>query len=93
MTDDKLLLLFHAYKAKMEGAWGVGEGARYDASAPSPTALNQSLAHLHWMCDEAMGFVEAGRREKAFRWLGFIQGVLWSEGLVTIDDLKEASRP
>jgi hypothetical protein len=35
----------------------------------------------------------AGRskREKAHRWLGFIQGVLWMSGVFTLDELKEHS--
>ena len=38
--------------------------------------------------------VNAGRskREKAHRWLGFIQGVLWMAGCFTLDELKEHSR-
>lgn len=32
------------------------------------------------------------RREKAMRWLGFIQGVLWTMGIFTLDELKEQSR-
>lgn len=32
------------------------------------------------------------KREKAHRWLGFIQGVLWMAGRFTLDDLKEHSR-
>lgn len=31
-------------------------------------------------------------REKAHRWLGFIQGVLWMSGVFTLDELKEHSR-
>jgi hypothetical protein len=30
-------------------------------------------------------------REKAHRWLGFIQGVLWMAGVFTLDELKEHS--
>jgi len=33
------------------------------------------------------------RLEKMFRWLGFIQGVLWCEGMYTIDQMKEHNRP
>jgi hypothetical protein len=32
------------------------------------------------------------KREKAMRWLGFIQGVLWMSGTFTLDELKEHSR-
>lgn len=31
------------------------------------------------------------KREKAHRWLGFIQGVLWMAGVFTLDELKEHS--
>lgn len=32
------------------------------------------------------------KREKAHRWLGFIQGVLWMAGVFSLDELKEHSR-
>ena len=41
------------------------------------------------MVPRALKFVEEGRIEKAMRWLGFIQGVMWSEGIYTIDEMKE----
>ena len=33
------------------------------------------------------------RTEKCMRWLGFIQGVLWTVGDFTLEDLKNHSRP
>jgi hypothetical protein len=50
------------------------------------------LEHIAWMCDEVafqptMKF--DGSPDKANRWLGFVQGVLWSQGLRTIDQLRE----
>ena len=30
--------------------------------------------------------------EKAHRWLGFVQGVLWAEGIFTIDEMREHNR-
>jgi hypothetical protein len=33
------------------------------------------------------------RVQKAMRWLGFIQGVLWSHGWVPLNDLKQMNRP
>ena len=46
-----------------------------------------------WMIIETRDFVAESRIEKAFRWLGFIQGVLWSFGFVTIDNAKDTNRP
>ena len=34
-----------------------------------------------------------GRIEKAHRWLGFIQGILWQSGNFTIDQLANHNRP
>jgi len=51
------------------------------------------LAHCHGMLDEIEVFVAEGRIEKAFRWLGFIQGCLWSTGHYTLDELKNHNRP
>jgi hypothetical protein len=35
----------------------------------------------------------AALREKFMRWLGFMQGVLYSEGVYTIDQMKDHNRP
>ena len=57
-----------------------------------PGELN-ALMHCHGMLDQMEQFVKEGRMDKAFRWLGFIQGCLWSAGHYTLDDLKNHSRP
>lgn len=51
-----------------------------------------SLNHLRWMCQEVMVFLNEGKLEKAFRWLGFIQGVLWTECICDIEELKSDNR-
>jgi len=51
------------------------------------------LAHCHGMLDKMEGFIKEGRIEKAFRWLGFIQGCLWSTGQYSLEDLKNHNRP
>ncbi len=50
------------------------------------------LSHVRWMCEEIPTLLLAGRKEKAFRWLGFIQGVLVAEKWFTIDQVKSHSR-
>ncbi len=65
--------------------------------APHNQFMNRAsynmLAHCHGMLDEMEKFVAEGRMEKAFRWLGFIQGCLWSAGLYTLEELKNHNRP
>lgn len=51
------------------------------------------LNHVAWAIEQCRLFVTEGRMEKAFRWLGFIQGALWYEGIYTIDELANQSRP
>jgi len=51
------------------------------------------LGHCLWMLDEVDSFVREGRLEKAFRWLGFIQGALWSQNVYTIDEMRDHNRP
>lgn len=55
--------------------------------------FQNTLAHCHGMLDEMEKFVAEGRMEKVFRWLGFIQGCLWSAGNYELKDLKNHSRP
>ena len=54
---------------------------------------SDQLRHLQTMIPKAIGFFQEGRREKGFRWLGFIQGVLWTQGVYTIEEMKNHNRP
>ncbi|MBI2013418.1 MAG: hypothetical protein HYS87_01165 [Candidatus Colwellbacteria bacterium] len=51
------------------------------------------LAHCHNMLDDMERFVKEGRRSKAFRWLGFIQGCLWSTDIYTVEQMANQNRP
>lgn len=43
-------------------------------------------AHLKWMIGEMRNITD---REKLMRWIGFMQGALWSLGLSSIDNFRE----
>jgi hypothetical protein len=49
--------------------------------------------HILYMVETAKNFVEIGKTEKAMRWLGFIQGAMWGNGYIAIDDLKQMNMP
>ncbi len=51
------------------------------------TALNHCLGMLY----EIKQFIQKDA-EKAHRWLGFIQGMLWANQIFTIEDLKNHNR-
>ncbi len=55
--------------------------------------IDCALAHCNHMLDKMEIFIQQDRLEKVFRWLGFIQGCLWSFGIYTLDDLKNDNRP
>lgn len=57
---------------------------------PNP---KQGLEHCHGMLDKMEQFVDEDRMDKVFRWLGFLQGVLWIQGIYTLDDLKKHNMP
>lgn len=49
--------------------------------------------HVRAMIAEMQSMIVEGRTEKCMRWLGFIQGVLWTDGMFTLEELKNHSRP
>jgi hypothetical protein len=53
------------------------------------TAMN----HLLFCCEEGVRLVDQDRMEKAFRWLGFVQGAIWAAGLAPLDVLKKMNMP
>jgi len=96
MTDQKILQVLNFYQAYLErinevnlGRINQAKKADYDRPPNKIEAFNHLLA----MIPEMREFLKQGRREKVFRWLGFIQGVLWLGGLFTLDELKNHSKP
>jgi hypothetical protein len=45
------------------------------------------------MCGEIEAFVNEGRTDKAMRWLGFVQGVLWMAGVYSLHEMQNHNRP
>jgi len=56
-------------------------------------SLDQGLSHCHGMLGKIEQFVKEGRREKAFRWLGFVQGFVWATSHFTLEQLMNHNRP
>lgn len=46
------------------------------------------LQHIRWMCERTKEFIKQDKLDKANRWLGFIQGVLWTRGIFSIDEIQ-----
>lgn len=101
MTGEKLKRVFQFYLEEL-----TNEAHQHEYSSGPEQLSDQrqglmcvriqperALAHFRFMCIEAQRFVDEGRIEKAMRWLGFLQGVLWARNFFTLDDLKNHSRP
>lgn len=58
-----------------------------------PANPAEMLAHCHRMLDMMEVFITEGRMDKVMRWLGFLQGVFWSRGWYSLEDLKNHNRP
>jgi exonuclease I len=97
MTKEKLKSLFLFYYDFLREIAPTVKMRRFEgtlANQPIYTfRTDQRIAHLLFMCQEARTFVETDRVEKAMRWLGFLQGALWSHGYCTLDELRQHSMP
>lgn len=91
MDGEKILEVISIYRAYLTKDFGP-----YKIDYPHDRHVlhpNQVLGHCYGMLDQMEEFVEQGRMDKAFRWLGFIQGCLWSQTCYTLEELKEHNRP
>lgn len=90
MTKEKVLEVFARYRREVSD---------YSAARADPKKVIDKLsheeerAHVAYMCEEGVRFVEQGRMEKAMRWLGFLQGWLWKSGRYAVQELGEHSMP
>jgi len=84
MTREKLKSLFEKYQDHA--------CERYQESDAPHGAYYLKIQDLCKRALGQVGILDVGRIEKAMRWIGFIQGVLWSLGDFTVDELRSHSR-
>ncbi len=84
-TGDWLFILNH-YKRYLEKEGVTLLGFPFTMRFPT-----KDLAHAHLlsMIPQMENFLLREQKEKFFRWLGFVQGVLWVLGDFTIQELRE----
>src|SRR5208282_2875827 len=54
-----------------------------------PQRSGVALQHAAWMIEECLVMKFPDDMYKINRWIGFVQGVLWKEGIYTIDQMRE----
>lgn len=55
--------------------------------------LTIQINHVVSMLPKMKRFLKENRVEKTMRWLGFVQGVLYSHGFFSIDELRRHNMP
>ncbi len=91
MTDAQVKQVVAGYRDRLarEGYQPVQiDFNRTTASFPK----SRQLEHAAWMCGEVERALAENDRERAMRWFGFLQGVLWVHGLYAVNELKEQNR-
>lgn len=95
MTDEKLLQIIETSEKAIEAVRANNrEAAAERWSHPDlyPVFHRQYLNHALWMLGEMRTLIAGGRREKAMRWLGFVQGVMFTTGVRTIEQMKKDNK-
>lgn len=91
MTDEKCLLLMEQYREILIGLGAKEAEVDYDVSYVNNREA--TLNHCLSMILKMESFIEKGRRDKFFRWLGFMQGAFFSFGLFSLNELRDHNRP
>ncbi|MFA6430035.1 MAG: hypothetical protein WCV84_06115 [Patescibacteria group bacterium] len=60
-----------------------------DQTVVSP---RRAIQHAHLMLTSIRAHIQQGDLERAQRWLGFVQGVLWMSGIYTIAEMQTHNR-
>jgi hypothetical protein len=91
MTPKKVLEVITIYENRLREL-GIKE-TKYNHSITVPQERAPILGHCLGMFEEMREFVSRGKMRKVFRWLGFVQGCLWSMGVYDIEELRNHNRP
>lgn len=86
MTTQQIKEIIHKYRTVINSAGLTAQEFPLNQYAINS---NDQLKHCLYMIDKLEDFItDNSKQEKAFRWLGFIQGVLWAHCMYTIEELK-----
>lgn len=91
MTPDKLASIFQEHIDLLKVEAERLPDVAFDTNA-GYLHHKAKLRHAAWMCQQGIEFVRAGKVEKAQRWLGFVQGVLWMANQRTINQMRDGNR-
>jgi hypothetical protein len=90
VTKEQMLGVVDVYAAELLKR---GYSPKRDPGEGMPPRIDRAARHAAWMLEEMRGFLAQDRWDKANRWLGFVQGLLWSTGIYTIPQMANHNRP
>lgn len=88
MTNTQILLVCEKYDKHLKSIGIKNDNGCLYSMTDQPASMENSLLHARWMCLQIPWFLEEEKIEKAMRWLGFIQGVLYAQGIFSIDEMR-----
>jgi len=95
MNTTQVLEVILLYREKFETMGIPKVEFSHTNKPPNQCMFETTMPHCHGMLDRIAEFVESGKQsnlEKGFRWIGFIQGVLWMNHVYTIEEMKGHNR-
>jgi len=99
MDTKKILSVLDVYDKKLEQYSRNCSAIKPERADPTKKYFTSSeegwakMSHVWWAIGQCRIFVAAGRMEKAFRWLGFIQGAFWFNGTYSVEELANHNKP
>jgi len=89
MTNEKIFTILNKYSKFLNKKGYKSRAIKQKLYYPNDI---DAMGHVLVMIPRIKQFIKEERREKAFRWLGFVQGILWSYGEYTIEELRDHNK-
>ena len=86
MTNKQMIDVLSTYSELLKK-----EGHKFERNGDAKER-EARLNHALWMCRETINFVREEKLDKANRWMGFIQGVLWTYNIYSVDEMRDHNR-
>lgn len=103
MTAKRIKEAFDSCEGRIDSCYPGYEAVELDEeSKKDQLKYVGHIGHMKFMCQKGKELVTESfvdprgpypKREKAMRWLGFLQGALWGQGLASIDEMKHWNMP
>ena len=88
MTPEKLQKVAGEYLIYLSSINPDLKAERFDETIQIKSP-NLEIKHTKWMCQEIINLVDDNELDKAYRWIGFVQGYFWAKGIYTIEQMRK----